>query len=186
MKQLAAIFFLSVLVFNFYGYRLVISCMQDRNDAVLEKQLDRNEYSDDELISIKTTLNLPYYTSSPDYERAYGSINIDGVDYEYVKRRVYQDTLELLCLPNHTKTKLQTAGNEIAKAAVDGDDPVPAKKGIGAKKIGFPDFFQEKNLSLFSATISEKQTYLSLNTSFSFFDFTSRQDRPPQSIQHFI
>ena len=77
--------------------------MQSSSDAYLEKQVDQNKYNEDELITIKTKLNLPYYISSDQYERAYGSINIDGTNYQYVKRRVHNDTLELLCLPNRQK-----------------------------------------------------------------------------------
>ena len=78
----------------------MITYMQERHASVLEKKLDRQQYNDKDLITIKTALDLPYYASSTDYERAYGSVEVNGVTYEYVKRRVHRDTLELLCLPH--------------------------------------------------------------------------------------
>ena len=115
LKRLSSILFLFVLLFNFWGYRFMIDCLQDQQDISLNSQLDADQYNDQDLISIKTSLNLPYYTNSGSYERAYGSINVNGVDYEYVKRRVYNDTLELLCLPNQAKTNLQTVKNQFFK-----------------------------------------------------------------------
>ena len=132
---------LLVLLFNLVGYRLLINEMQDSMSVALERKVDRNEFDDHELITIKTKLNLPYYNSSPEFERVYGSININGVDYEYVKRRVYKDTLELLCLPNETKTRLETAKNDFLNLSLNGQ---PANKKSGtAIKINLPDFCQE-------------------------------------------
>jgi hypothetical protein len=134
------------MVFNFYGYRLVISYLQKNHVATMEAQIDEQKYNEADLISIKTTLNLPYYTSSPAFERAYGSVTIDGVSYEYVKRRIYNDTLELLCLPNHRQSALNAVSSEIAKGVADGAS-LPAKKTITIKVL-LPDFFTESSTSL--------------------------------------
>lgn len=151
---------------------------------MMESRLDQREYSDAELISIKTTLHLPYYSGSPSFERAYGSININGVVYEYVKRRVYQDTLELLCLPNAAKTKLQEAENEMVKASAEEQASVPLKKSAGAIKFSFPVFFQSIQMYTFRLNGAEKN-YVLQNESFHFFNFTSQPDRPPQGLSLF-
>lgn len=155
LKKLAAILFFLVVLFNFYGYRIVVSYMQNSSDAYLEKQVDKNNYDRQELISIKTKLDLPYYTSSSQYERAYGSINIDGVNYQYVKRRVYKDTLEVLCLPNHTKTKLQSVKNELTKDLADQESTTPKKNTT--IKITLPDFFQPIRTFSFSSFTTQRQ-----------------------------
>ena len=132
-----------------------MSCMQNSSDAYLEKQVDKNQYDQQELISIKTKLDLPYYTSSPEYERAYGSINIEGVNYQYVKRRVYKDTLEVLCLPNHTNTKLQSVKNELTKELADEQSTTPKKNTT--IKITLPDFFQPIRTFSFSSCTTQRQ-----------------------------
>jgi hypothetical protein len=154
LKRLAAILFFVVVLFNFYGYRLVISYMQANSDATLEKRVDKNDYDRQQLITIKTKLDLPYYSSSPEFERAYGAITINGTSYQYVKRRVYKDTLELLCLPNDAKTKMQSLKNEITKAFADGQASTPRKHTT--IKIFLPDFFQP--FKVFSATCLLNQT----------------------------
>jgi hypothetical protein len=178
---LPAILFLAILVFNFIGYRMLITYMERGHDAVLEKKLDKQEYSDDELLSIKTKLNLPYYTASPQFERTYGSININGVVYEYVKKRVYNDTLELLCLPNTAKTKLQEVKNELTKSSADGQTSGPVKKAPSTLKLSLPDFCQ--SLPTFATITTEIRTaYLLQNLSVAFADYSRQQERPPQTI----
>lgn len=139
-----------MLVANFCGYRLLIGYMSDASTEAIEAKADVEDYTDAELVSVKTTLNLPYYTGSNEFERSYGSISINGTEYEYVKRRVYNDTLELLCLPNHAKTKLKAAVNDLAKATADGTASVPTKKSSTTVKINLPDFFQTLSLTIAS------------------------------------
>ena len=50
--------------------RLLISYMQVNSEANLQRQVDKNNYNQQDLIIIKTKLDLPYYSSSPEYERA--------------------------------------------------------------------------------------------------------------------
>jgi hypothetical protein len=178
LKKLTAILLLLIVAFNFYGYRLVIDYLQQNNHSTIEARIDQQEYDDAELISIKTTLNLPYYNSSPEFERAYGSISINGVDHEYVKRRVYQDTLELLCLPNHQKTKLNTVSNEITKAVNDGAAS-PVKKGI-TFKISLPDYCQQYRQEVVVNSTLLTRTYFPKNTNSLPTLPTLRQEKPPQ------
>ena len=92
---------MGVLFFNWYGYQLLSNYWQDRAERRLEASLDQNNYDESALISFKIPLtSLSYYNSTPGYERVNGQIDISGVRYQYVKRRIYGDTLEVLCLPN--------------------------------------------------------------------------------------
>jgi hypothetical protein len=155
--------------------------MERGSDTAMELKMDKKDYSDDELISIKTKLNLPYYSSSPHFERTYGSVTLDGIVYEYVQKRVFNDTLELLCLPNSAKTALHGIKNELTKSSADGQASVPVKKGTTTLKISLPDFCQTFEPA--SAVVNSIHTnYLLQNDSFSLSDFTKQQERPPQAI----
>jgi hypothetical protein len=151
--------------------------MQSSSNAYLEKQVDKNRYDESDLISIKTKLNLPYYTGSDQFERAYGSITIDGTNYQYVKRRVHNDTLELLCLPNHASTKLQSVNNEVVKSFADGQASTPRKNTT--IKISLPDFFQ--SFKIFSATCFLKRNPVFVqHTYFLSEGCTLKQRKPPK------
>lgn len=160
---------------------MVIAYMEKSSETALEQKVDKQEYNEAELLSIKTKLNLPYYSSSPDFERAYGSVTVDGVVYEYVKKRVYNDTLELLCLPNDAKTKLHEVKNELAKTGADGTASAPRKKGHTTLKISLPDFCQAFETASADAVTLSKNYFLQ-NESFSPTCFAQQQERPPQAI----
>ena len=153
--------------------------MQSSSDAYLEKQVDKNNYNETDLITIRTKLNLPYYTSSDRYERAYGSINIDGTNYQYVKRRVHNDTLELLCLPNQAKTKLQSVKNELTKSLADGQASAP-KKNLTIK-ISLPDFCQPIKIFSASCFVNQKPVFSDRNYSTS-TGHILKHKKPPKSF----
>jgi hypothetical protein len=156
----------------------MIGYLQDQEDQVLISNLDKNAYQNEDLVSIKTVLNLPYYAVSTDFERAYGSVNVNGVEYEYVKRRVYNDTLELLCLPNKAKMQLQSVKNEILKITLDGQPAQSNKKPVNLKS-GLPDFFQDFASINTQFAVDSKLEYFNSNTSFHPSGFISRLYRPP-------
>lgn len=156
--------------------------MQSSSEAYLEKKVDQNKYDESDLITIKTKLNLPYYTGSEQFERVYGSINIDGNNYQYVKRRVHNDTLELLCLPNQEKTKLQQAHNELTKFFTDGQTSTP-KKNITVK-ISLPDFFQPFKIFSAICILNERPAFIRHNY-FTAEGHTLKQRKPPKHSQFF-
>lgn len=81
------------------------------------RQLDAHQYSDHELFVVKVPLYLPYLSNRNEYERIDGEMEVDGIYYNYVKRKVCNDTLFLLCVPNKDKTHFYHARNEYAKQA---------------------------------------------------------------------
>jgi hypothetical protein len=104
---------LAILLFNLIGYRLLTSVLEDRADKQLETALDNNDYNESELISLKIPVAyLPYYNNSSTFERIDGQVEIQGLEYKYVKRRIYNDSLELLCIPNHAAMKFAAANDE--------------------------------------------------------------------------
>ncbi len=110
MKKAAAILLLGILLFNGWGYRLLTTYMETRANRQLEAQLDQDQYDESQLISIRIpATNLAYYNNSLQYERVHGEIDIRGIRYEYCKQRIYNDSIELLCIPNRAVMKLQTA-----------------------------------------------------------------------------
>lgn len=75
----------------------------------LEVKIDKQEYDEKELVEMRIPLTVPYGNSSKEFERYSGEIDIAGVHYKYVQRKVYNDSLILLCIPNKEKTQIATA-----------------------------------------------------------------------------
>ena len=102
-------------MFNWFGYRLVTNYMQHKADLQLEARLDNNSYDESQLIELKIPINLAYQTTWAAFERYDGEVEMNGILYKYVKRKLANDTLVLLCIPNHQKMNLQTAKDDFFK-----------------------------------------------------------------------
>ena len=106
------------MVFNFIGYRWLFTSIENKATAALEQKISAGQYTDDQLVEIRIPLNMPYY-SDKDYENVYGETDFNGEHYRYVKRKVSNNTLYLLCLPNKEKTSIAKVKNEFTKAVND-------------------------------------------------------------------
>jgi hypothetical protein len=103
---------MGLFLFNLAGYRLFFHYIQEKADTRYEYALDRNEYDDSKMISVKVDLEMPYLAENTNFERVNGEISVDGVVYKYVKRKIHNGQLVLLCLPDENKTKLKSARDE--------------------------------------------------------------------------
>ncbi len=129
------------MLVNLYGYKVIIHYLNNRSTAQLSAHINSDEFEEDELISIKTRLSLPYYTNSETYERVDGVISIEGKYYNYVKRRVFNDSLELLCLPNTAKTKLEKIEIDFSKNVAENSSNEKGDKTLIVKNI-LPEFYE--------------------------------------------
>lgn len=116
---MVAISLLLILLFNWGGYRLLSNWLANHAQAQFQLVLDEEQYNEADLLHIKVPATLPYGVSNAQYDKVEGSIEMNGVTYSYVKRRFYQDTLELLCLPNIQTTQIKNARDAFAQLAND-------------------------------------------------------------------
>ena len=107
--------------------------MQQKSDNHLEVLLDDNQYDDSQLIELKIPTQVPYQTSWASFERYDGEVEMNGILYKYVKRKVANDTLYLLCIPNTTKMNLETARNDFFKNTNDLQQNNNSKKSDNTK-----------------------------------------------------
>jgi len=129
LRKIASISLLALLSFNWFGYRYVISFFEDKANEQFKTQLDNNNYDNNELLSIKVPVtNLAYYTNSKLFERVDGQIEINSVLYNYVKQRLYNDSVELLCIRNTPVMKLQAEKNDLVKSVNDIQQTEQSKK----------------------------------------------------------
>lgn len=133
---------IGVHLFNLVGYTLLFDYFIHQSNKQLIEQLDNNQYNDNELIAIKVALHTPYLSNWSDYERVDGEVEVNGIYYNYVKRKVYNDTLYLLCLPNKNKTQLNAAkieyANKTQDAPANAKDPGALKKNPAGNEYQQP------------------------------------------------
>ncbi|MEO5684225.1 MAG: hypothetical protein ABIQ88_16410 [Chitinophagaceae bacterium] len=162
MKKIASILLLGLLLFNWCGYRWVINLVQQNADTRLEAKLDRNEYDESQLIEIKVPVNLPYQTNWAAFERYDGEIEVNGVHYKYVKRKMEDGQLVLKCIPNQTKQRLESAKDDLFKITNDLQQDNAAKKSgapattLVKNVLGDYDNLQQLNIAAQYTTLSEQ------------------------------
>src|SRR6476469_3386491 len=106
LKKSAAIVLLALFGFNLFGYKLLIDILEQQASISLQHQLDLDQYDNNNLVEIKLPVNLPYLSNWADFEKYQGETEINGIHYKYVKRRLVNDTLILLCVRNEPKNQL--------------------------------------------------------------------------------
>ncbi|HEX5150864.1 MAG TPA: hypothetical protein VFW07_05420 [Parafilimonas sp.] len=117
MKKFAAISLLLLLLFNFVGYRLLFSVLEKRADNTIVSRIDNEKYNDADLITLTIPLSMPYIQDSKDFEKKDGEIKLNGKIYHYVKQKISQGNLVLMCLPDEEKTHLQNAKDNFFRVA---------------------------------------------------------------------
>ena len=152
MKKIFAILLLVVHLFNIAGYQFVFNYFIDRSDALASQKFDEVLYADDLLTEVKIPLNLPYMQDMAAYERVDGNVEVDGIHYNYVKRKISGDTLYILCQPNYAKTKWVNEKTELAGGVndlpVNKQLPAPSvKKNICQADYNLPDHEYYSNAS---------------------------------------
>jgi hypothetical protein len=187
LKRIASILLVGILLFNWGGYRFFTAYLENRADSRLEASIDANDYNEADLISIKIAANLPYLANSKSYERIDGEITIKGINYKYVKRRLYNDSLELLCIPNMDKTGVQRAGKDFYQLANDIATNNSSKKSTGnnhthLSKFSVQDFANDHYSFAWQFRTDENSvTWNRMNSADLKSEYLSRLDRPPKA-----
>jgi len=134
LRKLAAILLGGLFLFNWVGYRVLQEYLQDRATRQLQAKLDRAEYQPDQLLHLKVpTTHLSYFNQSEEFEHIEGRIDVDGVAYQFVGRRIMNDSAEYLCIPNMAVQGLRTSGNNYFSLVNDFRSP---QKSSGGSREG--------------------------------------------------
>ena len=152
-----------------------------------EQTIEKNTYQQNDLVTFKFPAKLPYYTNTKLYEMVNGEVDVNGVIMSYVKKRIYNDSIEYVCLPNTQKNCLRTAREDFFKlvndfqtaSAKNHSSKAPIKN---IKPFSFDAIsFQQKNQTAFVEFIVNKKM-LQQNTRFISTQFLQLPLQPPDAI----
>ena len=137
---------LFALLFNLGGYSLFFQYMINRSDSNIINQINNNRYHNSDLVEVKIPVNLPTLQDWPEFETVSGQVQFKNNKYNYAQIKMTRDTLYLLVIPNHDRTKLVNANIIYAKQVND----IPVNK--------------KSHNSLMKKSISESEYhYITLN-----------------------
>lgn len=167
-------------LFNITGRTLFADYFIYENKIHTENRIDLGDYNSNELVEIKVPLNNPYYSSTPGYERYYGEGEWDGRAYNYVMRKVMNDTVYIVCLENHDRQNLQKAKNNL----ISDTDATTGKKGsdpAAKKQLPPGDYCQPVYDCLATACSCEMGNMRSDHDASANPGIVMSSDRPPES-----
>jgi len=180
LKKTFAILLLCIHLFNICGIQLFFSFAEKAADKQMVAVLDNNKYNEADLIQIKFPLNMPYTVDHKTYERCDGNIVVNGVQYNYVKRSISNDTLYLYCVPNQQKTALSNSKTEYAKQSSD----IPSSKKSEQPTAKQGNVLSEYNTSIhqysFPALINSENTFSVFKNGNTSIGFLIKPAQPPE------
>jgi hypothetical protein len=170
-------------MFNWFGYQLLTGYLQSKADARMVAQLDRNDYDESQLIEIRVPINLPYHNDWQEFERYDGEIEIDGIHYKYVKRKVENGELVLLCIADQSRQMLQTARDDFFRLVNDLQHNSTNKKADSGNSVAFKnitsEYRQESNDWSVLVFNLDKLSFVLENTALTADPFTTTDKQPP-------
>ena len=119
MRKSASVILLIILLFNMVGYRAWFYYAEKKADAYMEARLNRDQYNENELVSLTVPLNNPYQLEQKSFQRVDGEISFEGKTFKYVKRKVSNGNLILLCIPDTRKMVLKKAKTDFGNVSND-------------------------------------------------------------------
>lgn len=182
MKKISSILLLGILLFNWCGYRILSYYLEGRAVSNLESDLNNHQFDEASLISLKIPAKYTaFYSNSTHFERIDGHVEIDGIQYNYVKRRLFNDSIELVCIANDKFTQLKKSNCEFFKLVNDIQHTGSEKKSGSNKNFTVDDYKATDPWaikSLFYREVGAGSFYLITTPSL----IVLAVDRPPDNI----
>jgi len=129
LKRVAAIFLLSVLLFDMCGYMALRQYMVYKTDRFFNEQAAKKLYNKNDLVEVQIPVNLPGMHDWSGYERISGQIRFQDIAYNYVEMKMTSHILYLKCVPDYETTQLTAQNiinaNPIKNVPVSKKDHVP-------------------------------------------------------------
>jgi hypothetical protein len=186
VKKLSAILLTALFLFNLFGYRILFNYEQQQSDIRLEASLDKQDYNDVDLVTITVPLSLPYVNNQQSFERVDGEITVNGKILKYVKRKISDGNLILLCLPDHDKMRIESAKDEFFKYANDLVQNNQSKKSGNTKAGVFKNLQTDYNINTYEyvyATQRIQHRYtIPLQSNFLPSSHSQLPEQPPEVI----
>lgn len=183
VKKITAIFFLLLFSFNWFGYRLMFDYWEKQAKTQLEFSLDNHDYDEAQLIELKIPVHIAYQGNWADYQRYDGEINLNGVAYKYVKRKLVNDTLYLKCIPDTKKMNLQKAKNELFSISNNLTQNNPREKPVSSQSVlkYMQSIFYGSSftINIYSPSSLRKKLWLRENNDRIQFAFRFTPEEPP-------
>lgn len=149
------------------------------NQLSLQQKFDSENYENQE-VTIKVPIAIPYAVDSKTYERVDGEFEHEGQVYRLVKQKLQSDTLFIVCIKdNHAQNINQVLADYVKSYT---DKPFSAKQNAKTVSLFSKDFLSTTtSLESISQGWNTTRTYLAGKSNFYYFDFNQHIVQPPEA-----
>ncbi|AYB31583.1 hypothetical protein [Chryseolinea soli] len=148
MKRLFSFFFLLLILLNTIGYYEVLLFMERQNYDQAVQKISGNENEISGNLLLKIPLASRFNEDDREYRKAQGEITVEGELYHFVKQKLYQDTLYIICLRDTKTSEVRDALSDLSRTMADQNHKSGnTQKGVD---VSFAKFYT------LSATVKER------------------------------
>ena len=119
MKRVFSIMLIVLFLFNVIGYYGIYVAMLRQAHVALNEKIDNDQYKDDQTVTIKVPLALPYPVQQDEFQRVQGDFEHQGEFYKLVKQKYSNDTLYVVCIKNTEEKKAFNVFSDFVKLSTD-------------------------------------------------------------------
>ena len=111
MKKIASILLLALLLYNAFGYYLLFAYQKGQQQDVSVNNLPESAFN-------VLKFNVAIYTSkeNTDFEYLNEALEVQGKNYQIVKKRIHNDSLEMYYIRDFRKDELRKNLNDIVES----------------------------------------------------------------------
>lgn len=107
-------------MFNALGFYGLFVGWRFKTTTDLVKRLDNQQYSEEETMTVKVPISMPYSLSTVgEFERVNGEIEHRGEVYRLIKQKLENDTLYMVCIKDHESKLINEALADYVKTFTD-------------------------------------------------------------------
>lgn len=85
----------------------------------MTERLDLEDYDNEETITLKIPISIPYLTEDKEFVRVDGVFEHQGEVYRLVKQKISPDTVTVICVKDHTASRIHEAMLSYVKTFTD-------------------------------------------------------------------
>jgi hypothetical protein len=108
-----------VFLFNVIGYYGIYVALLSQARTALNEKINNDQYKEDQTVTIKIPLTLPYPVQQDGYQRVEGDFEHQGEFYKLVKQKHSNDTLYIVCIKNVEEKKAFKVFSDLVKLSTD-------------------------------------------------------------------
>jgi hypothetical protein len=142
LKKIVSIFLVFLILFNTLGFYGLLEGLRYKSALELVQRLDNQQYSEEETLTIKVPLAIPYHSDTNDYERVNGEVEYKGEFYRLIKQKLERDTLSIVCIKDYASKRIKQALADYVKTFTD--KPADAKHSGKTSSNFIKDYLPSK------------------------------------------